>query len=218
MHLARRTPGAACRIALVAVLIAGAPAAAVAQAGGYPAFQPPRIVDREFNFGVADGDIGTTLVFQWREGWSPVSQLSFDLGFTDPDGGDLRMVLGAGYARQFHRETADLPLDLMFTLGAYTSFGDGTIFQVPVGVVIGHRFPLEGQLAITPYAHPRLALQYCSFCDAGDSETDVGVAFDIGADFELSEQLSLRLGFAFGDDLNEAVGFSLAWRPRGLRR
>ena len=32
------------------------PAAAGAQAWAYPAFQPPRVMNREFNFGVADAD------------------------------------------------------------------------------------------------------------------------------------------------------------------
>src|SRR3954468_10490964 len=73
------------RLAVVAVI--AAPAAAGAQAWAYPSFQPPRVMDREFNFGIADaGQAGTTLVFQWREGLSTRSQLSFDAGFADPDG------------------------------------------------------------------------------------------------------------------------------------
>lgn len=191
---------------------------ATAQAGNYPAFQPPVIVAREFNFGVGHGDDATSVVFQWREGVSAVSQFSLDVGFMDPgNDGDVKLLLGGGFARQLTRSTTDMPLDLLFTAGAYIAATDPTFFQVPVGVVVGHRFPLEGQLAITPYVHPRVALEYCDDCGrGGDSETDLGVAFDLGVDFEVSRQLALRAGIVLGDDNREAVGFSLAWRPRGL--
>ena len=60
-------------------LAIAAPVVADAQAWAYPAFQPPRVLNREFNFGVADaGHAGTTLIFQWREGLTPRTQLSFD--------------------------------------------------------------------------------------------------------------------------------------------
>ena len=70
---------------LVAMAVVAAPTVVDAQAWAYPAFQPPRLTNREFNFGLADaGDAGTTLVFQWREGISPRTQLTGDLGFADP--------------------------------------------------------------------------------------------------------------------------------------
>lgn len=192
---------------------------AAAQAGNYPAFQPPVIVDREFNFGVGHGDDATSVVFQWREGISSVSQLSLDAGFMDPGGnGDVKLLLGGGFARQLTRSTTDMPLDLLFTAGAYIAATDPTFFQIPIGLVVGHRFPLEGQLALTPYIHPRVALEYCDECGPDDdSETDLGVAFDVGLDFEVSRQLALRAGIVLGDDNREAIGFSLAWRPGGLR-
>jgi hypothetical protein len=170
---------------------------------------------------VADGDVGTSLLFQWREGWSPVSQLSFDVGVLDPDAdnADVQLLLGGAYARQLTRSSADLPLDLLLTAGANALVGDTFLLEIPIGVSVGHRFPLEGGLAITPYLHPRVGLQYCSECGAGgDSDTDLGVSFDLGADFEVSPRLSLRASFLFGDDDADAIGFGVAWRPIGLRR
>ncbi|HEU4630025.1 MAG TPA: hypothetical protein VFS08_09760 [Gemmatimonadaceae bacterium] len=187
----------------------------------YPSFQPPRTVDREYNVAVADGDDITSLLFQWREGWSPVSQLSLDVGVADPEAedADVQLLLGGFYARQLARSSTDMPLDLLLTLGANSIIGDAFALEVPVGVSVGHRFPLDGPLAITPYLHPRVALQYCSECgDDGDSDTDLGVAFDLGVDFEVSPRLSLRGTFLFGDDDADAIGFGLAWRPVGLRR
>src|SRR5688572_13020377 len=82
--LVRRVVG---RLMLAATMTT--PAVVHAQAWAYPAFQPPRVINREFNFGIADaGNAGTTLVFQWREGVNPRTQLSFDAGFADPDGQD----------------------------------------------------------------------------------------------------------------------------------
>lgn len=206
-----------------AAVVALAAAAPVVEAGAqtfYPAFQPPRIVPREYNFAVADGDGGTSLLFQWREGWSPVSQLAFEAGVLDPDGdSDVHLLVGGSYARQLARAGGDLPLDLLLTAGANAAVGDLFVLEVPVGLSIGHRFPLEQGLALTPYLHPRVGLQYCNECGAdGDSDTDLGVAFDLGLDFEISPRMSLRGTLMFGDDDADAIGIGLAWRPQGLRR
>lgn len=193
---------------------------AAAQAANYPAFQPPMVVDREFNFGVGDGDGGTSVVFQWREGWSSVSQLSLDVGLLDPDraGDDVKLLFGGAFARQLTRSSQQMPLDMLFTAGAYFAVSDPVYFQLPVGLSVGHRFPLEGQLALTPYIHPRVALEYWSERGPRDeSDTDLGVLFDIGLDFEVTRQLSLRGGIVLGGDDRDGVGFSVAWRPAGLR-
>lgn len=217
----RRSP---LRSLLTAAAVGAALIAPVVTAGAqtlYPSFQPPIIVNREYNVAVADGDVGTSLLFQWREGWSPVSQLSFEAGVLDPDaeGADVQLLLGGTYARQLARASTDMPLDLLLTAGANAIVGDNFGLEIPVGISVGHRFPLEGGLALTPYLHPRVALQYCNDCGpGGDSDTDLGVAFDLGANFEVSPRLSLRASFLFGDDDADAIGFGLAWRPVGLRR
>lgn len=193
-------------------------ASADAQALNYPSFQAPTIVQREYAVGVADGDHISSAVFQWREGWSPVSQLSFDIGVADPDYGDVKLLVGGGYSRLLNRSSDDLPLDLLLTAGAYAALTDPTIFTLPVGVSVGHRFDLEKGLALTPYIHPRLALSYCNSCNGGDSDSDMDVVFDLGANFEVSPRLSLRAAVVFGGNRNDAIGFALAWRPAALRR
>jgi hypothetical protein len=212
----------ATRAALLAAAALAAPLVAGAQVLNYPAFQPPRVVGREYAAGVSDGEGITSIVFQWREGLSSISQMSFDVGLADPGGdSDVKLMLGGAYARQLTRSSADLPLDILFTGGAYVALADPTLFRVPVGVSLGHRFPLEGNLALTPYIHPRVSLDYCSECGPDDGDTDIGVLFDLGADFEVSPRLSLRVAFTFGGEESfgggNAVGFGLAWRPVGLR-
>ena len=203
-------------------LLAALPAAAVgAQAWSYPSFQPPRIVDREYNAGVADaGSSGTSVLFQWREGLGPRSQISFDAGLADPEArnASLQVFAGVQYALQLATADAEMPLDFLLTAGGYLAGGDAELLRLPVGVSVGHRFPLEGQLAITPYVHPRITLGICTDCD---DKNDLALNFDVGGSFEVSNNLSLRVAAIIGgsnrfDD--DGFGVSLAWAPRGLNR
>src|SRR5689334_20940473 len=227
-------PGAGSPAALVRRVMTGlsfaaalaVPAAAGAQAWAYPAFQPPRVMNREFNFGVADaGHAGTSLVFQWREGLSARQQLSFDIGFADPDGeGNGKLLLGGQFAGLFTQQSAEMPLDFLGTVGLNMAIGDGgNLVRIPFGVSIGHRFPLDEGFAITPYIHPRVSLDICSDCGKDDdNETDLGVDFDLGVNFEVTRQLSFRVSALFGgsDTFGDSDGFgiSLAWSPPGLSK
>jgi hypothetical protein len=181
----------------------------------YPSFQVPYIAEREFNFALADAGRTTSIVFQWREGVGVRSQLSFDAGIADrdgPPGSDAYLLLGGQYAYQIMTSTTDVPFDMLFTAGVFTRLGDdpGNGMSVPFGVSMGHRFLLEGALAITPYVHPRLSI------DAFGSESDVSINFDLGASFDVTNQLGFRFSATLGDA--DGFGFSVAWRPLGLRR
>jgi hypothetical protein len=217
-----------CRVTafLMFAALVAAPVAVGAQAWAYPSFQPPRVMNREFNFGIADaGDAGTSLLFQWREGLNAESQLSFDGGFADPDGNSNgKVLLGVQYGYLLNHANAELPLDFLLTGGLNFAVGGGSdLFRIPVGVSIGHRFALEDGFAITPYVHPRMSFDNCTECGSnGDSRSDLGIDFDIGANFEVTKQLSFRVSALFGgsDAFGNADGFgiSLAWAPVGLSK
>lgn len=202
------------RVAALAAAVA-LPAADVAAQSLSPAFQPPRTVQREYNAAIADGDGVTMFLFQWTEGMTAASGFRFDGGLVDIDGGDVHFLLGATYLRQLNNAGTDVPIDILLTAGGQALLGDLTAFELPVGVSVGRRFPLEGAFALTPFAHPRVALQYCSDCE---DETDLGIAMDFGVDLEISSRMSLRGAFMIGSDDADAIGLSLAWRPSGLRR
>ena len=195
-----------------------------AQAYVYPAFQPTRVAEREYNFALVDigGGGGTGLIFQWREGLgNPRTQFTLDAGFADPDaaGSDARLILGGGFAYQMLRERQDMPFDMVFTGGLGASFGDNvTLIRIPFGVAAGHRFPIEGKFAITPYVHPRLSIDYISIDTpfGNVSDTELNLDIDLGGNFEINEQMQLRLALLLGD--GDAIGLSFAWTPRGLRR
>ena len=66
MHNRRPSVRSITRLAAVVAFGALAPLSAAAAQTIYPNFQTPRTVSREYNFAVADADVLTALVFQWR--------------------------------------------------------------------------------------------------------------------------------------------------------
>lgn len=189
---------------------------AAAQAWGYPAWQPSSLTTREFNFGVAGGDPGTSGVFQWREGIGPQTNFTLDLGVASPGhGADTRFLLGGGFVQQLVRASRETPIDLLLTAGIYGSFAGHSLGRIPVGVVVGHRFATESpQVFITPYVHPRLSLDFAS------GDTQLNVNFDIGTDIQFTPSLSLRpalsIGSVGGSGSDVAFGLSLAVHPTPL--
>lgn len=221
MHVRR----SALRAAFAAAAFAAASTTAQAQAANYPAFELPRIENRAFNFAVADGeDWGTQLLFQWREGVSPRMQLGLDAGFGDPDGFDSYMFIGGNLGYQLMASNANMPFDMMLTAGINGAFSDPLdVIRIPVGVSVGHRFDLEGPMAITPFAHPRLIIDHCSEdCFGPDDATDFGLGFDIGADFAFNPQASVRFAISLSNgelfDEQDSFGLGFVWRPSGSRR
>ena len=211
------------RTRLAAVLALGAlfPAArSHAQAWAYPSFQPPRVIVREYNFGIADTDRGgSSLVFQWREQSGPRTQFSFDVGIADTEGGNSDLIAfgGIGLAQRLSAATNEVPIDFLLTGGVYLAIGDVTLLRLPVGLSLGHRFALDDGFAITPYLHPRVSLDICSDCGG----SDIGLTFDLGANFQLSRSVSIRALAVFsGSEAFDGDGFgiSLAWTPPSLAR
>ena len=206
------------KLSLAFIALLALPLSLAAQAGFYPAFQPTRVAEREYNFGLVDWDGGTGLLFQWREGLgNPRAQFTADLGVADGDGNannDGAVVIGGSFHYQLTRASGDMPFDMVFGAGLGLTAGDNyNVFRIPVGVAIGHRFPLEGNYAITPYVHPRVSIDRLSA--GGFSDTDTNIDVDIGGMFEINRQMQVRLAATLGN--GDAVGVSFVWLPRGLR-
>lgn len=221
------------KIALLTLFSAGALSA---QAYNYPALQTPRIVSREYNFAAAtSGTAGTTLVFQWREALNTDWQFSLDGGIASPKGGgNTRLLLGGGLAWQWIRSTADLPFDIAVTGAAGLSSGNSmTVVRIPVGAAVGHTFKLDNGNELTPFVHPRLALDFCSgpsfinpggssgtVCGSSTAKLDVDV--DIGLNYEITPQVAVRIAGMLGGTSylgsTNSIGFSVAWTPKGLKK
>lgn len=206
------------KISLALAALAVLPLSLAAQASFYPSFQPTRVAEREYNFALADFDGGSALLFQWREGLgNQRAQFTADIGLSDGDGpadGDAAMILGGSFHYQLTRASNDMPFDMVFGAGLGVTMGDDyNFFRIPIGVAIGHRFPLEGKFAITPFVHPRLSIDRVKVGSASDTDTNIDI--DIGGAFEINEQMQVRLAATLGN--GDAVGVSFVWLPRGLR-
>jgi hypothetical protein len=200
------------------VTLALLPLSLAAQAGFTPSFQPTRIAEREYNFGLVDWNRGSALLFQWREGLGNArTQFTADLGISDGNGAandDGALLMGGSFHYQLMQATDDIPFDMVLGVGLGLTTGSRyDAVRLPVGVAIGHRFPLEGSLAVTPFVHPRLSLDRVK--DGARSSTDTNIDFDIGGTLEINEQMQVRLAATLGN--SDAVGVSFVWLPRGLR-
>lgn len=199
-----------------------------AQAFNYPALQTPSASIRDYT-GALVGGAGTTLLFQWREAAAPGMHWQFDAGFADPKGpADPLLFLGAGLGREILRATGDQPLDVLLTGGAGVSFGNGTWARIPIGASIGHTFPLEDEMSLTPFVHPRVSLDYCSTCRGkptsgpGRGKSTASLNFDFGAHWQVNREFGLRVSASFtGSDIvgsDETVAVGLNWTPAALSR
>jgi hypothetical protein len=189
---------------------------ASAQAWHYPTLQMPEISSRDFTFMVAGGgDYGTSGVAQWREGLASDVQVNFDVGIATPTDNTMFLV-GAGLGYELLRSTQETPIDLMLTGGLYGAFGDQSFVRIPVGVAAGHRFPLAGGLALTPFVSPRLSIDACASSCHGLG-TDLKLNFDIGAGLDVTKTIGLRAALTIGGvsagDSQTAFGIGLTYRP-----
>ena len=202
--------------AIACAVVALGASTASAQAWHYPTLQMPEVSSRDFTFLVAGGgDYGTSGVAQWREGLASDVMLNFDVGIATPTDNTMFLV-GAGLGYQLMRSTQETPIDLMLTGGLYGAFGDQSFVRIPVGVVAGHRFPLGGELAVTPFVSPRLSIDACASSCHGLG-TDLKLNFDIGAGLDITKTIGLRAALTIGGvsagDSRTAFGIGLTYRP-----
>ena len=205
-------------LSLAAVLLL--PSLATAQAGRYPALQPTQVAEREYNFVLADFSGGTALIVQWREGLDNSRvQFTGDFGIADA-ASSTALILGGSMHYQLTRSSGEFPFDMVLGGGIGLTASDNMrTFRIPIGIAIGHRFPLEGNFAITPFVHPRISLDrtHVDLPGGGSaSASDTNIDIDIGGNFEINPQMQVRMAATLGD--RSAVGLSFAWLPRGLRR
>ncbi|MEP6781495.1 MAG: hypothetical protein ABJC26_16475 [Gemmatimonadaceae bacterium] len=182
----------------------------------------PTVSDRDYTAAIV-GANGTMVLFQWRERATSNMHLSLDVGLADPAGNSNLLIMAAGnLGRQLVRASADQPLDVLATGGVGIALGGSTtVLRIPVGASVGHRFELDGGLALTPYVHPRISLDFCTSCGArNNSNSELSLNFDLGVNFEVNSRFALRLAGLFsGSELlgkNDAFAIGLAWTPAAL--
>ena len=109
----------------------------------------------------------------------------------------------------------EFPLDVSWATGIGASAVpelDRAAVRVPLGLVFGRRIESEN-LTVTPYLHPRLALDFLFREDGtgpggADDETDIRMDLDFGADFQFQDEWSIRLGLTLGRDFTAGAGLT----------
>jgi hypothetical protein len=182
------------------ILVLGVQTAS-AQAWDSPAFMAPQ---QPGNVGLYlvdphGGDVG--VVGLWRRAGATTT-LGLRAGIFNFD--DVGVAVGADASRMLIRAGQDLPVDVAGTLGIGATFANTTVARIPVGLSVGRRIAAQNW-AFVPYVHPRVALDILT---GDDSDTELSVTTDLGADFQMGDNLLLRLGIALGD--HRSVGFGVA--------
>lgn len=149
-----------------------------------PSFAPPRGGTGLGVFLVDAGDLGLE-VRSWRA--SPAGyEIAFRGGVLDLGGAAL--TLGAQLRNPIQLDTE--PLELAFTVGAQGVLGDVDAVGLDAGVSLGATF-VGGNLAVTPYLHPRLGLVK----DYGENDGfGLEVLADLGVNLVFATGLTFQVG------------------------
>jgi len=196
-------------------LAAARPAAG--QAWDAPSFMPSHPVDELGVFALDPpvGDFG--LVGFWRQ--SGNLGLGVRVGILDREFDGTAFVVGSEFFTPLLRATPGSPLEALLVLGAGATFEDGILARIPLGVSVGARLEnAEGEVAFTPYVHPRVGLDI--FADDDDSVTELAFLVDFGLDVEVTPSVTVRAAYTWVtggvDDLaggrKNALGAGLAIR------
>ncbi len=92
--------------------------------------------------------------------------------------------------------------------------------RIPFGAAVGHTFTCGNDMQLTPFMHPRLSIDHCGGCGGVTTKLDVDV--DIGVNYEITPQVGFvsrgLLGRTSYVGSTNAIGFSVAWTPKGLKK
>ena len=183
---------------------------AVAQSTGTTAFAAPYRA-----FGAHE--VGGTLSFPKgggfaAEGLYGFGSGKFDIGlrggFSNPNGGDTRILAGVNLRQRVLEHTESFPLDGAVVFGVGGQFGDGTHFNIPVGISLGRRLDVEdSEVSIVPFVQPTAFLTHSSVNNISD--TNLNFALGIGGDFRLSRMFDARVSIGLGD--LQGISISAVW-------
>ena len=131
-------------------------------------------------------------------------------GVTDVSG-NLGLFGGVDIKNEFVRATESFPLAVAWVTGGGITWvfdADVGLFRIPVGLSFGRAIDTEsGDLTITPYAYPRVAVDIPLSVPGADTEVHFDV--DLGADFQFAPRWLLRFGATVGH--SGAIGFGIAF-------
>jgi hypothetical protein len=191
------------------------PDTALAQRDGVPPYDAPSFNTPygEDGFGlflniVRDvNDVAGEATYRWS---GSVVDLGLRGGLTDVDS-NLGLFGGIDIKNEFVRATESFPLAVAWVTGGGITWvfdADVGLFRIPFGFSFGRAIDTEsGDLTITPYVYPRIAVDIPMSTPGAD--TDVHFDVDLGADFKFAPRWFLRFGATVGH--SGAIGFGIAF-------
>lgn len=155
---------------------------------------------------------GLGILGTWRADPAPVG-LGFRLGLAEGGVDGVAVIGGVDISGGIFRSDTELPIDVMWFLGAGAGIDDDVIASFPAGVSAGVSF--EGdQVQFRPYVAPRIVLD-AFFGDDVDDGLDLGIAVELGMDLSFGKPWSIRAAGSFGD--RDAVSIGMVF-PTSLTR
>lgn len=168
------------------------------------------------------GEDANGLKGSWRQTGN--INLGVQAGIGDFDNIGNTLLLGVEFSKALTGLSGSTGLSMAWHLGAGAGFGDDFVdLSIPLGVSVGLGLGSGRTPTVTPYVHPRISFDLLAVGEgeAEETITDLGLAADIGVDFNLGERLIIKAGYTFSksNDIGErkAFGVGLALRtPRKL--
>ena len=194
-------------IVVCAATVAGAAAPLSAQAWDSPSFFSPR-PGEDIGLYVIDAEGGGDLGFAgiWRQ------EGNINLGVRAGLAGGDYFSVGAEFYGPLDVLGPQSPVLLSWIVGLGATFNDVTWLRIPLGASIGMNIGASSSIRIMPYIHPRVAFDLFAFDTAAgeETETELNVDLDLGADIGLGQQFVLRVGATIGDV--DAIGVGVAYK------
>ena len=203
---------------LSSVLFLGLCALSSSPASAQIPWESPLLVGPESPAGVSlflvdPGEgLGAMIHWQGRGGSRP---LGFRVGLAETHRDELGVFGGVDLRGAIYSHSEEFPLDVVWVTGAGLGISDGAVITFPVGVSLG-RVVTGEDVWFHPYLTPRLVIDAFLGGDEADgngygrgrNDLDLGLVFDLGADFSFTGSWVLRLGASVGDRDGLAIGLS----------
>ena len=172
-----------------------------------PFFMPPGsapglgiyLVDHE------PGGLGA--LFTYRRASAPVG-VGLRGGLAEEAGGGLSFLGGVDIAGSLVPASNDVPIDVMWVIGAGAGIGNEIWIAVPAGISVGATIEGEG-VTLVPYATPRVILDVIT--GPGD-DLFLNFAVDLGLNLSFNPNWELRFAATVGDHEGVAVGVNVPLR------
>jgi len=193
--------------------------AGISPAGAQVAWESPFLVvpgDRGgLGIYLLEPDPGDELgaVVTWGSRSSPGPfDLGFRAGIAEGYDDDVAVSGGVDASDYLLRTSDEVPVDLIWAVGAGLSIGDHVMVGFPGTLVVGRSFEAEG-IRITPFAGLRVSLDAHLGRDRpgprDDDDVDLNVSADLGFDLAFSPRWVVRFAASVGDRDALAVGLRI---------